>query len=223
MSIFTSVEKTKIPLKIGVEGASGSGKTYSALRLAKGLYGKLDNVAVVDTENKSAALYKSLGNFKFVSFQPPFHPDRYVKLINMAVEEGFDCIILDSVTHEWDGEGGCLDIHQKFGGKFQDWSKVTPLHRRFIDAILYSDIDIITTMRKKQDYSMTTENGRTKIEKHGMKGVQRDGFEYELTINFSIDQQHLAIASKDRTDLFKDPVPFLITEETGKIIREWNQ
>jgi len=224
MSLFQTVDKVKIPLKIGIEGASGSGKTYSALTLAKGLYGKLDNVAVADTENKSSLLYrKHFGAFKWLSFEKPYHPLRFVTIIEEAVKEGLDCLIIDSVSAEWEGEGGCLDAHQKFGGKFQDWAKVTPLHRKFIEAILYSEVDLIVTMRKKQDYSMITENGRTKIEKHGLKTVQRESFEYELLTNFSLNQDHLAIASKDRTGLFKDPVPFMITENTGKIIKDWNE
>ncbi len=61
-----------------------------------------------------------------------------------------------------------------------------------------------------------------KVKKVGMKDIQREGWEYELTVSLSIDRDtHMAIASKDRTELFEGKPPFIITEETGKIIKDW--
>lgn len=226
MSVFKKAKRKGIPLKIGVSGPSGSGKTYSALLLAKGLVGSLEKVALVDTENKSSELYSDIvqdEEFSMVDFQPPFHPDRYVKLIKMAVDEGFECLIIDSTTHEWDGPGGVLEIHSNMpGNSFTNWKKVNPIHDTFVTAILQSPIHIICTMRRKQDYAMVQEGGKTRIEKMGMKEIQRDGFEYELTVNFNIEMNHMAVVSKDRTNLFSDTVPFYVNEETGQAIREWN-
>ena len=225
MSVFKVAKRKNIPLKIGMSGPSGSGKTYSSLLFAKGLVGNLSKVALVDTENKSAELYSDVagGGFSSVSFPPPFHPDRYVKLISMAVDAGFECLIIDSITHEWDGPGGVLEIHANMSGNsFTNWKKVNPIHDRFVNAVLQAPIHVICTMRRKQDYSMETVGGKTKVEKVGLKEIQRDGFEYELTTNFNIEMNHMATVSKDRTNLFSDTVPFLINEDAGKKIREWN-
>lgn len=223
MALIRKALRHEVPLKIGLTGPSGSGKTYSSLLLAKGLMGgSLDEVLVLDTEAGSADLYSDLGEYSVMQFNPPFNPQRYCKAIEYGIDQGFKCIILDSISPEWDGAGGCLDLHSQFGGKFQDWAKVTPLHKAFIDAILQSKSHIICTMRRKQEYGMVEKNGRMVVEKMGLKEIQRDGFEYELALNLDINMEHLATASKDRTGLFSDNLPFKITEATGKMIRDWN-
>lgn len=100
--------------------------------------------------------------------------------------------------------------------------KVTPRHNAFIDAILTSSVHIITTVRRKQDYDMVQSGGRTSVVKVGSKEVTREGFEYELDVNFEVvNEQHLVKASKDRTGLFANQPEFIITEETGKLIKNW--
>lgn len=224
MSLIKKASRNKIPLKIGVSGPSGSGKTYSSLLIAKGMLGKLDNVVVLDTENQSANLYAHLGEYSVLPLAPPFEPIRFVNAVGFILKElpETELIIIDSTSHEWDGSGGCLDIQQKLGGKFQDWAKVSELHKEFISGILQAPVHIICTMRKKQDYQMNVVNGRTKVEKVGLKEVQRDGFEYELTVNFEMDMNHRATAGKDRTGMFSTDIPFEVSEKTGIKINEWN-
>ena len=223
MSLIRRASRSEVFLKIGITGVSGSGKSYTSLLIAKGLMGgDLKDVVVIDTENGSADVYSDLGEYSVLPFGPPFAPERYIKAIKMAVDEGFKCIILDSISHEWDGAGGCLDIHTKLGGKFSDWATITPLHKAFIDAILQAKAHVIVTMRKKQDYAMVEKNGRTVVEKLGLKEVQRDGLEYELTTNFDINISHLAVASKDRTGMFDTVIPFILDENTGKRLKNWN-
>lgn len=224
MSLIKKAKRSNIPLKLGISGPSGSGKTYSSLLIAKGLLGSLNDVVVLDTENQSASLYADLGEYSTLSMSPPFAPKRYADAINYIVKEAPDTklIIIDSASHEWDGEGGCLDMHSKLGGKFQDWAKVGDEHKKFINAILQAPVHVIVTMRKKQDYAMSNVGGRTKIEKVGLKEVQREGFEYELTCNFEMNMQHLATASKDRTGMFSTDIPFEIGERTGVKIAMWN-
>ena len=215
-------KRSQSRVKIGFSGPSGSGKTYSALRLASGLLGGLEKVVVLDTENGSAELYSDLGEYSIMPMEPPFDPRRFVKGIDYLVGEGFECIIIDSATHEWDGKGGCLDIHQNLGGQFSNWKDVTPLHRAFIDAILQAPVHVITTTRRKQDYIVEqNDKGKMAPKKVGLKEVQREGFEYELTVAFDIEITHLARASKDRTSLFAAAMPFLVTEETGELLKRW--
>lgn len=216
-------KKSEAKLKIGFSGPSGSGKTYSALLVARGFMGTLDNVGVLDTEGGSADLYAGLGNFVCEKLDPPFHPQRYLDAIKYFIENGIELMILDSVSHEWEGPGGCLEMQQKLGGKFQDWKTITPLHQKFISGINRAPIHIFTTVRRKQDYVLEQNiKGKMAPKKVGLKEVQRDGFEYELTTSFDIDMNHNAIASKDRTSMFSTEIPFEIGEETGKQLRKWN-
>ena len=132
-----------------------------------------------------------------------------------------EVIIIDSISQEWQGKGGCLQIHEQLGGRFQDWAKITPRHTAFIDAILQSNCHIITTVRKKMDYSMDRDsNGKTKVIKHGLKDITREGFSYELTVDFElINENHVAKATKDRTNLFSHE--FVITKGVGKKLINW--
>lgn len=216
-------KRHQVKLRLGLSGASGFGKTYSALLLAFGITNDWSKIVVIDTENNSASLYSNLGNYNVLSLNEPYSPERYIEAIKTAENASMEVIIIDSITHEWNGKGGCLQIHEQLGGRFQDWAKVTPRHQAFIDAILESRCHVITTTRRKIDYSIdTAQNGRTKVVKHGTKEITREGFEYELTVNFElINDNHLAKASKDRTGLFMDKPEFVINKATGKKLIAW--
>jgi hypothetical protein len=215
--------RTKAKIRLGLSAVSGGGKTYSAILIAKGLSkGDLSKVAIIDTENGSADLYAHMGNYNVLTLHAPFSPERYIEAIKTCEDAGMSVIIIDSITHEWDGKGGCLQIQEQLGGKYQDWAKVTPRHQAFIDAILQSKCHVITTVRRKQDYEMTKDaGGKMKVEKAGLKEVTREGFEYELTANIELDIRHNATALKDRTGLFMDQPQFIPSEETGKKLLEW--
>ncbi|HZH63737.1 MAG TPA: AAA family ATPase [Flavisolibacter sp.] len=208
-------------IRLGLSAVSGGGKTYSAVLIAKGLCGDLSKVAVIDTENGSADLYAHLGDYNVLPLAAPFTPERYIEAIRSCEKAGMEVIIIDSISHEWDGKGGCLEIVEQLGGKYQDWAKVTPRHQAFLDAILQSSSHIITTVRRKQDYEMVKDGNRIKIEKGGLREITREGFEYELTINLEMDTKHNASASKDRTNLFMGKPSFVPTEKTGEVIAQW--
>ena len=218
-----TAQRHQVKLRLGLSGASGFGKTYSALLLANGITSDWSKIAIIDTENNSANLYAHLGNFNVLSLDEPYSPERYINAIKTCEKASIEVIIIDSITHEWQGKGGCLQIHEQLGGRFQDWSKVSPRHQSFIDAILQSKCHIITTVRSKIDYSLDSDqNGKTKVVKHGTKEITREGFEYELTVNFElINDKHLAKASKDRTGLFMDKPEFIINQSTGKKLMQW--
>lgn len=216
-------KRQNVKLRLGISGASGFGKTFSALKLAFGMTNDWTKIAVIDTENSSASLYSHLGNFNVLDLQEPYSPERYIEAIELCEKSEISVVIIDSITHEWQGTGGCLQIHEQLGGRFQDWAKVTPRHQAFIDKILQSKCHIITTTRRKIDYSLDVgSNGRTQVVKHGTKEITREGFEYELTVNFElINDQHLAKVSKDRTGLFSNKPEFVISSTTGKRLLEW--
>ena len=128
-----------------------------------------------------------------------------------------EVIIMDSISHEWDGNGGILDIHNSMtGNSFTNWGRVTPLHAAFIQTILQNPCHIIVTIRSKQDYVLTDKNGKMVPEKVGLKEVQRDGIEYELTTLFEVDIKHNVTTTKDRTSVFAGKPDFKLTPMVGQ-------
>lgn len=212
-------ERTQAKIKIGLQGPSGSGKTMSSLLLAKGLCGSLEKVAVIDSENGSADLYAHLGPYQVLTLPPPFTPERYCSAIDVCLAANMEVIIIDSASHCWDY---LIDYHASLqGNSFTNWAQITPRHKAFIDKILQSEAHFIVTMRVKQDYVLNEKAGKLVPEKVGLKAIQRDGVDYELTIVFDIDVKHHATCSKDRTNLFMGKPRFAINETTGKEIQEW--
>jgi hypothetical protein len=212
-------------LRLLLTGPSGSGKTYGGLLVAKGLGSK--RTIVIDTEQGSSDLYDRLHDFDVIDLAPPFTPEAYIEAIDAAEAAGADCIIIDSISHEWNGKGGCLELvdeiaRAKFkGNTWSAWSELTPRHRSFIDRMLRSSAHIIATGRSKTETAQVDDHGRKKVVKLGMKLESRDGAEYEFTTCLDIVHDgHFAVASKDRTGIFSaDPKP--ITVETGKAFADW--
>ncbi len=206
-------------IKLALQGASGSGKTYSALLLAKGMTDDWSKVAVIDTENGSADLYADLGQYNVLPLHHPYSPEMYIKAIDVCVENGIEVLIIDSLSHCWEY---LLDEHSKMAGNsFTNWSKITPRLNALIQAILNAPIHVIATLRTKQDYVLSTKNGKVVPEKVGLKAIQRDGVDYEFTIVLEINAKHQATTSKDRTGLFVNLPAFSITEQTGARIKTW--
>ena len=204
---FKKARKEKLFARIALVGISGSGKTRTALRMANVLKGD-KRIALIDTEFESASLYA--GSFDFDTMQlTDYNPKNYIAAIKEASESGeYGCLIIDSLSHAWEGKGGALDIKDKIerrGGagvnSYTAWREVTPLHNDLVEAILRAPMNVIVTMRSKQDISMEKgENGRTKIVKHGTKAIQREGMEYEFTVVADLDQDHYLTVGKTRID-----------------------
>lgn len=217
-------ERRQAKIKMALQGPSGSGKTMGALFIAFGLCQDWGKIAVIDTENFSASLYAHLGKFRVLNITAPFTPEKYMEAIRFCSEAGIEVIVIDSISHEWEGSGGILDIHSNMtGNSFTNWGKITPRHNAFIQAILQSPVHIIGTIRSKQDYVLSERNGKQVPEKVGLKGVTKEGMDYEFTIVLDVDIKHNAIASKDRTGLFMDKPEFRILAETGQQILSWCQ
>lgn len=212
-------ERSKAKIKMALQGSSGSGKTMSALLIAKGLTnGNLSKVAVIDSENGSADLYAHVGDYNIIKLKS-FSPNDYVEAITMCENAGMEVIIIDSTSHCWNY---LLEYHASLpGNSFTNWQKINPLEKKFIDKILQCNAHVIATMRVKQDYVLSDKNGKMVPEKVGLKAIQRDGIDFEFTIVLDIDIKHNAVASKDRSQLFDSLPPFVITEATGKVLLDW--
>lgn len=216
--------------KIAIIAPSGGGKTYGGLRLATGMAeeieretGKKAKILMGNTESKRGLYYANEFDYDIVDLDPPYNPEKFVELIEFAIEEGYDILIIDSSSHEWEGKGGCLELQQQAGGTYQSWAKVTPRHQKFINAIADSPIHIIATMRGKDQYEMSKdERGRASVQKLGVGAKQREGFEYEFTCTFLIDQKtNTAEVQKDNTHIFDSEGPTILTEAHGAKIIKW--
>jgi hypothetical protein len=194
------------------------------LTLSKGIGGR---TVVIDTEQGSSDMYDELHEFDVVDLGPPFTPERYIECITACENAGYDIIIVDSITHEWNGKGGCLELvdeiaRAKFkGNTWSAYSEITPRHRAFIDAMLRSKAHIIATARAKTETAQVDEGRRKRVVKLGMAAETRQGVEFEFDVVLDlVHDGHFATVSKDRTGVFSgDPKP--ITVETGERLAAW--
>jgi len=228
MGQFQRAQRQKIKLLIGLIGPSGAGKTYSALRLARGITGN-GRVAILDTEHRRGLFYADDWahegwSYDYLPFDPPFSPERYINAAKLAKAEGFDLLIVDSGSHEWIGTGGILYIKDKMPGAndYTKWGQLTPRHNAFLECMTHSDIHTIVTLRGKDEYVLELNSkGKQAPRKVGVGAQMRDGFEYECVCSFLIDQKtHVAEVMKDNTHIFEKEVEQL-TEEHGRKLAMW--
>lgn len=136
--------RKNVRIKMALQGPAGSGKTYSSLLIAYGLTGNWSSIAVIDTENHSSELYAHLGSFKVLHLQAPFTPERYIEAMQLCEREKIEVAIIDSISHEWEGAGGILEVHSNMtGNSYTNWSKLTPRHNDFVQYILQSPMRCI--------------------------------------------------------------------------------
>jgi len=223
--MFQKAQRKRAKLRLALCGPSGSGKTYSSLLIARGL-APTGKIAMIDTERGSGELYSNLLEYDVATLTPPFAPERYIQLIREAEQGGYDVLIIDNLSHAWAGQGGVLEMHDKAvpaakGNTWAAWRDVTPTHNALVDAMLNTNMHVITTMRTKTAYEVVDENGKKKPIKIGLAPVQREGMEYEFTVvlDLTVDQ-HIATAAKDRTSLL-DGKHFIPTVETGQMLAQW--
>lgn len=217
---FKKAKREQIWVKVLLAGPSGSGKTYSALRIASGMAKKSGSrIAAIDTENGRIRYYADEFDFDDQQLEMPYSPEKYIKAIDDAIDAGYQILIIDSITHEWDY---CLDVHSKMpGNSYTNWSKITPRHDAFMEKVLQSPLHIIATVRGKDEYVLEEKNGKQVPKKIGLGYKQRDNTEYNYTVTFNIDQQtHVADATKDNTHLFEGRYEQL-SEKDGVALYEW--
>lgn len=191
--------RTKRPLKVSLEGLSGSGKTYTALRLAFDMRrnGIGSRVVVLDSENGSASLYADVTEdgerweFDTVDLVADVcHPAGYAEAYRWAVKQGYDLVIFDSLSHAWHGALEQVDaMAGAKGDKFRAWASVTPQQRDMIQTLTDPRANCIVTMRVKSEYEHGTgPNGKAQIKKVGVKADQRENTEYEFDLVLRFEQ-----------------------------------
>lgn len=179
---------------VGIAGVSGSGKTYTALQLAWGLAGgDSRKVGLLDTENKRGSLYsdilvgrdKQVNPFMIGDLYAPFSPQRYSQAIKEFQQAGVEVLVVDSVSHEWEGEGGCEDIADD-GGKIANWKKAKREHKRFMNTLLTCDMHIIVCLRAREKTSFVDPKKPVSL---GIQPIQEKNFMFELTTSIMIHDQ----------------------------------
>lgn len=227
MSRFQKATRKKAKARVALVGPSGSGKTYTALVLARGLVGPSGTIALIDTERASASKYAGTVT-EFDALDLDHHaPQEYVQAIQDAAREGYDVLVIDSLSHAWNGRGGALEQVDMAAKRTQNnsyvaWRDVTPQHNALVDAILTYPGHVIVTMRAKTEYVLETgKNGKQTPRKVGMAPIQRDGMEYEFDVVADMDLDHNMIVSKSRCSALADAV--ISRPDTGMAdtLRTW--
>lgn len=209
--MFQQATKQQTRLRMTLDGPAGSGKTFTGLRFAHALtaaYG--GKIALIDTERGSASKYvgESPDGIPWafdVLNLTQFSPEKYTEAINAAGRLGYAVLVIDSLSHAWEGAGGALEMKQRAGESWSAWRNVTPIHNRMVDAILQSPCHVITTMRSRMEYVQETDDrGKISIRKVGLSPIQRPGMEYEFDVVCDIDWAHILTVSKSRCSAVAD-------------------
>jgi len=196
--MFTKATKEQAKLRLALAGVSGSGKTYTSLIMAT----TMGRTAYIDTEKGSASKYADLFDFDVLELED-HHPNKFIEAIDAAKD--YDVVVVDSLSHAWNGRNGCLELADKEAAKSKSnnsyiaWGKITPLHNKLISAILSAETHVIATMRQKQQYEAgKNEAGKFSVTRLGLAPVQRDSVEYEFDIMGEMNIDNQLIISKSR-------------------------
>lgn len=196
---FKPAQRTSVKPLIGLFGESGGGKTYSALLLARGIVGPSGKIGMIDTENGRGSLFCDMieGGYETLEIQPPFSPEAYIQAIDEAENAGIECLIVDSTSHEWTGQGGYLDMKEAALDRMagNDWKKrdackfaasgqVKPLHNKFVARLLRCKMPVILCFRAKDKVSIEKdERGKTLIKaSEHVCAIFEGKFIYEMLI-----------------------------------------
>lgn len=209
--MFRQATKQQSKLRMTLDGPAGSGKTFTALRFAHALVAQYGGkIALIDTERGSASKYVGEAPdgvpFAFDVLElSTYSPEQYTNAIVAAGKMRYTVLVIDSLSHAWEGTGGALEIKSRIGAEWSAWRQVTPIHNRMVDAILQNPCHVITTMRSRMEYVQEEdERGKKTIRKVGMAPIQRPGMEYEFDLVCDIDWAHLMMVSKSRCSAVAD-------------------
>lgn len=219
---FKKATREAKKLRAALIGPTGAGKTRTALEMAKA-FGR---VALIDSEHGSATMYADLVDFDHMELSS-FAPERYIEAIEEAEAEGYDILIIDSLSHAWAGKDGILAYvdKRKSGDPKQSmsaWGSATPIQNRLVEKLLTCNLHLIVTLRSKMEHLIEKdEHGKTTVRKIGLQPVQRDGIEFEFDVICDIDQDNLLKVTKTRIDDIKGIEVMQANEALGGKIKSW--
>lgn len=235
---FRPAVREQVGLILGLVGPSGSGKTMSAMKLAAGVAGPGNRFAVIDTESRRALHYADMFAFDHCDLHAPFRPDAYAEAITAAAKAGYKAIVVDSMSHEWAGEGGVLDFQEeelqrmagddwkkREGCKMAAWIKPKMQHKKMVQRLLQLNVCLILCFRAEEKVKMEKdEKNKTVIVPIGWQPICSKELPYELTVSFlltpdrpgypqpiKLQEQHKALFPLDKP----------INEESGRRVSAW--
>lgn len=221
---FQKATKQQAKLRMALMGPAGSGKTYSALKIATALGGR---IALIDTENRSSAHYANEFDYDIAGLTT-FSPETYTATIREAEKAGYDILIIDSLSHAWSGKDGALQMvdnaakRSQSGNNYVAWRDVTPKHNAMVDAMIQCSCHVIVTMRTKMEYVQEKDaQGKTTIRKIGLQPIQRDGLEYEFDVVGDVTADHDLIISKTRCSALTDKTFNKPGQDIADILNAW--
>jgi 5'-3' exonuclease len=209
--------------RIAIYGPSGCGKTWSALSIMTSL---CDRVVLIDTENASSEKYAKDFNFDVLPLES-FSPLTYAEAIRYCEAQGYDGIVVDSLSHAWVGKDGALEQVDKAaarakGNSYVGWRDVTPMHNELVDSLVRCGSHLLVTMRAKTEYVLEEDHRGKKVPKRiGMAPVQRDGLEYEFDVVGDMDLDHKLIITKTRCRSLDGEVILKPDHKLAKVIKDW--
>lgn len=234
---FEIAKREAVPLMIGIAGTSGAGKTYSALLLAAGMAGESGKVGFIDTEAGRGSMYADDpdiiqampdGKYYIQSLTEPFTPQKYAAAIREAINYGITALIIDSVSHEWEGFGGCQDIaeNNKLRG-MPNWGKAKMEHKRLMNTLTQCPMHILFCLRAREKTKpMRNNNGKVEMVEMGIQPIQEKNFMYEMTLSMMLED-----ISPGKPIITKCPKPLInaltgdkamVSKEIGQKIRAWS-
>ena len=231
---FTKAQRLGSHVIVAVVGESSSGKTYSSILLARGLVGEKGKLAMIDTETGRGRMYAKIADYDYAELTPPFTPERYIAAIKEAEEAGYDALILDSGSHEWEGIGGTLEVADNMKNKegkaltgLVKWAEPKARHKKFVQSLLNTRMHLIICLRAKEKLKQIEVNGKKEIVSEGYVSVQDKRFIYETTVQLFLPKDNPKMLGIPRLD--KCPEDLLgafppgqrISIDTGKRIAEW--
>ena len=227
---FVKAKREKVYAKVLLTGASGSGKSQSALELATGLVKKCggSGIAYIGTEGDRDKLYAEQkskhGGYTFeydlLQLSEPYSTESYIAAINEAIDAGYKVVIIDSLSGEWKYIN---DLHDKMpGNSFTNWSKLKPKHRLLVDKILQAPAHIISCARGKDEWVLEEKNGKQVPKKVGLGSQTDKDISYEMMLSLQLDQDtHVSHADKDNTGLWNEDRYSVITAKDGEALYDW--
>jgi len=230
---FRKASRKSVPMLLSISGVSGSGKTYSALKLAAGLAGKTGKVGMIDTENGRGEMYADSpgiiedfpDGFWYCRLDPPFTPRAYIDALKAAEAVGITVPIVDSVTHEWEGIGGCCEMaEERKLGNMPNWALAKMEHKRFVNYCLTSPMNIIFCLRAREKTKIVEIGNKKEFVPVGIQPIAEKNFVFEMLVSLRVEEEtHHTIPVKVPEPLVHlFPTEALITKEMGEHIREWN-
>lgn len=221
---ISKAKKEQICVKVLLSGPSGSGKSYSALRVAAGIAGRVGEgtrIGYIGTEGMRDKLYANEFDYDLISLEE-YSPDYYIAAIDAFLDEGYKVIIIDSMTHLWNWVQDQVQVTTKGDNTFQAWGKYKKENKKIIEKILLAPAHIIVTARGKDEYVLEANSrGKMAPRKVGVGAQQDKDIEYEYMVTWMIDQDtHLAEAVKDNTHIFEGKIKVL-DEKAGEELYDW--